>query len=294
MKHVIYRAEMEGISIDRSTRDTKFNMGNKHWHKDCEIQYIIEGTRWLFVDDQTFRVEQGGLFLVDSEQIHCTMSDREFYHDRILLLVEKDKFADACQALGFDLYQFFEKHRGVIQVQPENQKYVEKLLTDIAEEINRREEGYEILVQARMMELWLFILRFKYNGAQHKEDAEAGIWKNQLVYQVMDYIKNHYNESKSLGDISNKFYVDKCYLSRIFKSITGFTVNEYINIQRIRQAQRLLEDTDHSIAEIAEMAGYENATYFSRIFRKYIESTPMQYRKKRKAYKQSVREKSGL
>lgn len=294
MKHVVFRAEMEGITIDRSTRDIKFNMGNKHWHKDCEIQYILEGTRWFFVDDQTYKAGKGCMVLIDSEQIHRTMSDKDFYHDRILFLVEKDKFADTCRALDFDLYQFFEKHRGIVQVPPEDQPYIERLLTDISEEINRREEGFQILVLTRMMELWLYIIRFRYNGALHKDNSESAAWKNQVVYEVTEYIKEHYNESKSLGDISTRFYVDKCHLSRIFKSVTGFTVNEYINIQRIRQAQKLLEETTYSVTEIAIMVGYENTTYFSRIFRKYIESTPLQYRKKRIAWQQSVREKSGL
>lgn len=294
MKNIVFRAEMEGVTIDRSTRDAKFNMGNKHWHTDCEIQYIMEGTRCFFVDDQTYKVEKGGMAFIDSEQIHRTMTDKDFYHDRILLLVEKDKFADTCQTLGFDLYEFFKKYKGVIQVPLEDQKYIEKLLTDISIEINNREEGFKILVQARMLELWLYVIRLRYNGALHKDDSESTTWKNQVVYEAADYIKKHFDESKSLNDISSKFYVDKCYLSRIFKSMTGFTVNEYINIQRIRQAQKLLEETSYSITEIAHTVGYDNATYFSRIFRKYIESTPLQYRKNKKAYQQSIRKKSGL
>lgn len=294
MKHIVYQAEMEGVTVERVIRDSKFDMGNKHWHTECEIQYILEGNRCFFMDDQTYRVEQGGMAIIDSDQIHKTTTDKDDYHDRILLLVDKEKFADAGSAMGFHLDHFFEKYRGTIQIPKKDQNYVEKLFTDIAAEINRRDEGFQTFVQLKMLELWLYVVRFKQNGTGCQDTEAASISKSQIVYEVAEYIKSNYRESKSLEDISNKFYVDKCYLSRIFKSVTGFTVNEYINIQRIRQAQILLEDTTYSIMEIAEMTGYENVTYFTKIFRKYIETTPLKYRKKRMAYRESIREKSGL
>lgn len=291
MKQIIYKAEMEGITIERAVRDSMFNMVNKHWHSECEIQYILKGCRNFFADNQTWRAEEGCLVIIDSDQIHRTTVDKEFYHDRILLLVEKEKFIETGQALNFDLKQFFEKYRGMLQIPPKDRRYIEGLLTDISTEINRREEGFEIIVQSRMLELWLYIMRFKQNGAKQKTEDSSGARKNQVVYEVANYIKCNYNESKSLEDISNKFYVDKCHLSRIFKSITGFTVNEYINIQRIRHSQLLLEDTLYSVSEIARHIGYDNVTYFTKIFRKYVGTTPLKYRKKRLAYRESLREK---
>lgn len=294
MKHIVFRAEMEGIVIERCTRDTVFNMGNKHWHPECEIQYILEGTRWVFIDDQTYKAAKGSLVLIDSEQVHRTMSDEKAYHDRILLLFEKNKMEGPCKAFGLDLEQFLRKNKGVLAIPSEERKGLERLLTDIAEEISQREEGYPAMSQMRIMELCLYIARLRQRGKSSEKEDGAKDSKSQSVYQVMSYIKAHYEEAGSLKDIADRFYLDKCYLSRIFKQATGFTVNEYINIQRIRKAQYLLEETSNGVTEIAEKVGYDNAAYFSRIFRKYIGSTPLQYRKKRKAYKQSMREKDGL
>ena len=96
----------------------------------------------------------------------------------------------------------------------------------------------------------------------------------------------------SLDELAQAFYLNKSYLSRIFKKATGYTVTEYINIYRIQESQKLLEDTDMSIADVAQAVGYENMTYYNRVFKKYVETSPLQYRKKQIAYKQGLREKN--
>ena len=57
--------------------------------------------------------------------------------------------------------------------------------------------------------------------------------------------------------------MNKCYLSRIFKEITGFTVNGYLHARRIQKARSLLIQNSMNISEVAEAAGYENLTYLS-------------------------------
>jgi AraC-like DNA-binding protein len=282
---------MEGVSIERIIRDSEYSMDTKHWHTECEIQYIIEGSRIYFVGDRKVTVGKGCLIIVDADEIHQTTTGNEAYHERIMLQVEKDIFSDRCAAFGFDLADFFQKYQGKVRVPAELRKDVEKIFVDIAEELRKKDEGHELIVQARMLELWLLVTRIKLHAAGEVESGDTG--KSRLVADVANYIRIHYNESRSLEDISDKFFINKSYLSRIFKSTTGFTVNEYINIQRIRQAQLLIENPGLNISQVARMVGYENISYFTRIFKKYVESSPSQYRKKRIAYQQSIRQKSG-
>ena len=78
--------------------------------------------------------------------------------------------------------------------------------------------------------------------------------------------------------MARRFYVSKSYLSRIFREVTGFTVNEYRNVSRIRKSQQLLRDGKLSVTEIAAQAGFENLTYYERVFKKYTDTTPLKYR----------------
>lgn len=103
--------------------------------------------------------------------------------------------------------------------------------------------------------------------------------KHRKVDEVASYIIGHYDNRLSLEMIADHFYVNKCYLSRIFKEVSGFTVNEYINMIRIRRARELLSGSSMSITEVSESVGYENITYFERVFNQYTQTSPSRYRK---------------
>ena len=93
------------------------------------------------------------------------------------------------------------------------------------------------------------------------------------------YITENYSKDLSLETVAAQFYVNKCYLSRIFKEATGFTVNEYINMARVRRARELLSATSMSITEVSCLLGYDSITYFERVFHRYTQTSPMKYRK---------------
>jgi YesN/AraC family two-component response regulator len=109
--------------------------------------------------------------------------------------------------------------------------------------------------------------------------AKVTTAKHRKVDEVAAYIINHCTTPLSLDSLAKRFYVGKCYLSRIFKEVTGFTIIEYIAIHRLQRAQHLLLHSDHNISEISEMLGFESITYFERVFKNYMEVSPLKYRK---------------
>ena len=102
--------------------------------------------------------------------------------------------------------------------------------------------------------------------------------KNSMVENVKDYINKNFGKKISMSDITQEVFYTPNYISLVFSRITGQTVKEYITAERIRYAKQLLKTTDKLIFEIAEECGYDNARYFSTVFRKATDQTPMQYR----------------
>ena len=86
-------------------------------------------------------------------------------------------------------------------------------------------------------------------------------------------------EKITLDSLSVAFYIDKFYLSKIFKDAYGTTINSYILAKRITQAKRLLRFTDMSVDEIGSRVGMNDANYFSRAFKKIEGISPSEYRK---------------
>ena len=97
--------------------------------------------------------------------------------------------------------------------------------------------------------------------------------------EVQSYIDDHFAKSISLEGIAQVFHVSKEYLSKMFKQRFDCTVNDYIIRQRMNKARKWLADEDMPIKAVAEMVGYEDVTYFYRVFKKHFGMAPGEMRR---------------
>ena len=116
-------------------------------------------------------------------------------------------------------------------------------------------------------------------GSWHPEAVRAGSAKRQNLQEIKDYLDAHYGEKITLDALAEQFYINKFYLTRVFKEQFGQTVTGYLMQLRITQAKRLLRFSDKNIEVIAQECGMSDANYFSRIFKKVEGTTPGQYRR---------------
>lgn len=101
----------------------------------------------------------------------------------------------------------------------------------------------------------------------------------ELFEQIYDYIHEHLFEvSLSAGEIARRFFVSPCYFSTLFKKNINTNFKEYVNYERIKKATELLESTDLSVKQIAEAVGFQDALYFSKVFKRYRLLSPVEYR----------------
>ena len=101
-----------------------------------------------------------------------------------------------------------------------------------------------------------------------------------LVQNIQKYIDYNLEFNINSSQIAKFFHYNKRYIGQLFKKETGLTISEFINIQRIKLAKNLLVNTDDSIINISLKVGFNNVTYFNRIFKKISGFTPTQYRQK--------------
>ena len=102
-----------------------------------------------------------------------------------------------------------------------------------------------------------------------------------FIDQAVKFIDENLTQKISISDLCETFHVSKNYLYVTFRNNLNNTVTGYINEQRIRRAQELLERTNESVYQIAESVGIGNYTYFCKLFKKLNRVTPTEYRKKR-------------
>ncbi|MBE6022285.1 MAG: response regulator [Cellulosilyticum sp.] len=101
---------------------------------------------------------------------------------------------------------------------------------------------------------------------------------NQILQNAIDYIRDHYTMSITLNELAEHTYVSTYYLSRMFKKELGKNFVEYLNEVRIEKAKELLKGNQYKTYEIAELVGIQDPHYFSKIFKKYVNMTPTEYK----------------
>jgi len=103
--------------------------------------------------------------------------------------------------------------------------------------------------------------------------------KRMELQNVKQYLDEHYTEKITLDQLSNRFFINKYYLTKIFHETYGMTIVNYLNQKRITQAKHMLRFTDMSMEEIADKIGMTDANYFSRTFKKIEGVRPSEFRK---------------
>ncbi len=107
-----------------------------------------------------------------------------------------------------------------------------------------------------------------------------GVKHTDVIYKALDYIKKNHMCRISLDDVAAHVYLSPSYFSSLFKREMNMSFNSYLNRKRIETGKRLLEGADDSVnlLEIAELAGFDDQSYFTKVFKKYTGVSPGKYR----------------
>lgn len=100
-----------------------------------------------------------------------------------------------------------------------------------------------------------------------------------VIHEIAKYIQNHYAEDIALQDIANRFFLSREYISRKFKLEFQENLSDYISRIRVEKAKLLLLHPHHRVSQVAEMVGYRDEKYFSKVFKKATGLSPNEYRK---------------
>jgi len=114
--------------------------------------------------------------------------------------------------------------------------------------------------------------------------SECGIWANKkdvpdnYLEKAISIIREQYINDLSLKSVADQLFISESYLAKLFKSRMNYTFLELLTLYRMKEAVRLLEQSDLKIYQIALRTGYKDTRYFSNVFRKIVGVNPAEYR----------------
>lgn len=269
----------DGFFIEHVIRpETPFNMPARHYHEQFEIYYLLDGERYYFIENRAYHVKKGDIVLIGKNILHKTNTTERHAHERILLLFDNDfldKFIENSE--DKDLYYCFRTEQNVFSLDPEKQLWVENLLFNIIRENKNKDILYQTYIKILIIELLIFLNRIAKSKTPFTDTDTDPIYEK--ISEVASYINSNYSDNLSLNRVAEIFNYSPTYLSKIFKKVTGFNFVEYKNNVRIKEASKLLLNSELNITEIASRTGYNNLTHFGRIFKKITGYSPFEYKK---------------
>ncbi|MCP4727159.1 MAG: helix-turn-helix domain-containing protein [bacterium] len=122
---------------------------------------------------------------------------------------------------------------------------------------------------------WLIIIMTRFTDLVF---ILKSVKHTDAIYKAIHYIGNNFNEKITLEDVAAEIFLSSAYFSKIFKEQTGYNFSQYLNNLRIERSKSLLRNSRIPLVDIASLVGYEDQSYFSKVFKKITGNSPGKFR----------------
>lgn len=157
--------------------------------------------------------------------------------------------------------------------------YTGKPSSDMLQQLHLLLDPYKHLTPISKLKtktsFYLFVQYMLLAIQQHNKTKHS-----ELMLKAVDYMHKRYNKPISVTQISTIIGIERRRFAYLFERYTGMTPNHYLTSFRMKRSRELLRTQHYTVAQIAELVGYHDSFYFSRVFKKYNGISPSEYRKK--------------
>ena len=266
------------IQIRTHTRFVHFPV---HTHNYVEVVYMCQGSTCHRINGNEVVLKEGELLFISQsakQEIYpATEADvainfiilPEFF-DYGLTMMETEN--NQLRSFVIDCLTGGKADTGYLHFKVSNVLPVQNLVENLIWTIVNQEPNKRSIQQATMGLLFLQLM----NQIDHMETSEEDK-EQKLVMNVLSYIEEHYRDGE-LEKLAEELHYDMRWLSKEIKKRTGKTYTDLIQTKRLQQAAYLLATTRLNVIDVGLTVGYNNTSYFHRIFQKQYKMTPRKYR----------------
>ncbi|MCZ8512784.1 AraC family transcriptional regulator [Paenibacillus filicis] len=252
-----------------------------HLHDQYEIYFFISGDVHYLIEKKVYPLEYGDLLIMNNRELHKATFRSDAPYENIVIHFDPAVAAALAAVSPYPLLDCFVRRplgeHNKIAFNHQQLDEATTLFHRIEQLAKNEEDGSELLLTAYMTELLVLINRVHRQSLSPTASCQPEL--DHKLAPVLDYIDHHLDQDLSLETLERLFYVNRYYLSRLFKRTTGSTIHEYIVLKRIAEAKRLLKE-DYNVTDACQLSGFNDYSNFIRMFKRYVGISPGQYRKR--------------
>lgn len=281
------------VSLEKITSNPEFSsqLENKILYSDHDqdiaisyqstytLKYVIEGTKYYHFDNQNIKVSENQYLIINHDKTIYTEAQKGTKGLSFFL----------SPRLINQVYNYHSNNDTSIEFFEVSQRNVNQKIGNWLQKIAFFYQQSPLAFEHQMEELFIAISEIivedqifidrKFSDLQIiKHQTKQELYK--LISLAKDYLNDNLNIPLSLDQISQDIGISKYYLHRLFTEFNNVTPLVYLTAIRIQKAKSLLQDSNDSIFEIAIACGFDNTSYFSKVFKKHTSYSPSQFRKK--------------
>ena len=257
-----------------------FNFVPVHWHDEAEIIVIKKGMGIIRVDLVPFEASAGDIVFVLPGQLHSIEQKEDFVMEYENILFKPDMLTSKGQDFCNDnfirpLFDGMVNFPSYIDKSKDCHAEVSSCIADIDNISSDRPFGYQLLIKSYLLRIAFLLL------ANHSVNTHSIKRKKTLdkIKMVLSYIREHYSDIISVQDMAELCHYSQSHFMKFFKNAMGMGFTQYLNDYRLESAGKMLLATSNSILDIAMETGFDNLSYFNRMFKRKYGVTPGRYRK---------------
>lgn len=269
----------KSIYMEYIRRTEPFSMDSQHWHPYYEIYLLLEGKRTYFIKDAAHPVEAGDLILIGRHELHKSIQSGTEPHARLVMHFDEPMLQALPEPDAELLRTPFALRTPLVRLPAEGQRIVRGHAARIVQELRSRAPGCDLYLRHALTDMLLLCARHVADHPQAAAEPPPATPMHGKVSDIVRYLNEHYATPVHIHELAARFYISPYYLSRIFKEVTGFTIIDYVNLTRLKEAQRLLRDTPLKITDIAGQVGFGNFSHFGKMFKAVTRMSARDYRR---------------
>lgn len=246
-----------------------------HWHLEFELLIVKRGSLTLFLNNVEYRLKKGSSALIPCGILHRCEPENGATYDSVVFDLKM-----ICTKGGKNSTYLLPLLSGDVEITKctyDDTDTVSQIIQNICEELKSKTDFYEFKIYALLSNLLHEI--FATGKVISYDKGTKSVHRRRTITELLEYIEQNYTDHISLTQLAKVSGINEKYLCRFFKEFTGYAPIDYINRLRIERACQQLSLNDANVITVAFDSGFNDNSYFSKIFKRYKGVTPTEYKK---------------